>query len=200
MTAHVAAPTLASEHLAALRLDLTNQGVRLGDDVIAAGFDLALASTGNGVASEGVDLILPGGWCTNVCIAPGYARTSAYVLALGNAGGLELRRDLPKWTPGLVRTELAAVPEPDAALVAWTAGAGAALPAAVAEEPSRHRWSWMHGRCQGWPGSAPRPAGLHDLAFLSHDDPRPIAVHLLRRGEDWILLRRILPVPIKESP
>ena len=85
-----AAPVAAAE-VAALRLDLTNQGVRLGDDVIAAGFDLALASTGNSNASEGIDLILPGGWCTNVCIAPGYARTSPYVLALGQGGALELR-------------------------------------------------------------------------------------------------------------
>lgn len=85
-----AAPVAAAE-VAALRLDLTNQGVRLGDDVIAAGFDLALASTGNSNASEGIDLILPGGWCTNVCIAPGYARTSPYVLALGHGGALELR-------------------------------------------------------------------------------------------------------------
>jgi hypothetical protein len=86
-----AAPALDTENVAALRLDLTNQGVRLGDEVIAAGFDLALASSGNGIASEGVDLILPGGWCTNVCIAPGYARTSPYVLSIGNGGALELR-------------------------------------------------------------------------------------------------------------
>jgi hypothetical protein len=91
MAATLAAAPLDAEQVAALRLDLTNQGVRLGEDVIAAGFDLALASTGNGVASEGVDLILPGGWSTNVCIAPGYARTSPYVLALGAGGALELR-------------------------------------------------------------------------------------------------------------
>lgn len=91
MAAPAAAATLDTENVAALRLDLTNQGVRLGDDVIAAGFDLALASSGNGIASEGVDLILPGGWCTNVCIAPGYARTSPYVLTLGQGGALELR-------------------------------------------------------------------------------------------------------------
>lgn len=91
MAAPAVAATLDTENVAALRLDLTNQGVRLGEDVIAAGFDLALASNGNGSASEGVDLILPGGWCTNVCIAPGYARTSPYVLGLGTAGALELR-------------------------------------------------------------------------------------------------------------
>ena len=83
----------AAAEVAALRLDLTNQGVRLGDDVIAAGFDLALARDGvsNGSASEGIDLVLPGGWCTNVCIAPGYARTSPYLLGLGAGGNLELR-------------------------------------------------------------------------------------------------------------
>ncbi len=101
-----AAPVAAAE-VAALRLDLTNQGVRLGDDVIAAGFDLALASTGNSNASEGIDLILPGGWCTNVCIAPGYARTSPYVLALGHGGALELRHPrhgtVPVTAPDTVR-------------------------------------------------------------------------------------------------
>ena len=71
----------AAAEVAALRLDLTNQGVRLGDDVIAAGFDLALAaSEPPGVAAEGIDLVLPGNWWTNVCVAPGYARTSPYVL------------------------------------------------------------------------------------------------------------------------
>ncbi len=99
MAAPATAAPVAAAEVAALRLDLTNQGVRLGDDVIAAGFDLALAKdghgnghgNGNGNASEGIDLILPGGWCTNVCIAPGYARTSPYVLALGHGGALELR-------------------------------------------------------------------------------------------------------------
>ncbi len=83
----------AAAEVAALRLDLTNQGLRLDDGVIAAGFDLALmnaAGTG-GVAAEGIDLMLPGGWCTNVSIAPGYARTSPYLLALDAGGNLELR-------------------------------------------------------------------------------------------------------------
>ena len=58
------AATAAAAEVAALRLDLTNQGVRLGEDVIAAGFDLALVSgsASNSNASEGIDLILPGGW------------------------------------------------------------------------------------------------------------------------------------------
>ena len=94
------AATAAAAEVAALRLDLTNQGVRLGDDVIAAGFDLALvsgaannssASASHSNASEGIDLILPGDWCTNVCIAPGYARTSPYILNLSTSNTLELR-------------------------------------------------------------------------------------------------------------
>ncbi len=86
--------TAPAAEVAALRLDLTNQGLRLGDDVIAAGFDLALSTAPGvsaGTASEGIDLVLPGGWCTNVCIAPGYARTSPYQLGLGMGGTLELR-------------------------------------------------------------------------------------------------------------
>jgi hypothetical protein len=82
-------PAAAAE-VAALRLDLTNQGVRLGDELAAAGFDLALSGDG---AAEGIDLVLPGDWWTNVCVAPGYARTSPYVLGFSAAGGnaLELR-------------------------------------------------------------------------------------------------------------
>lgn len=103
--------TPAAAEVAALRLDLTNQGVRLGDDVLAAGFDLALANVGNGPvngnAAEGIDLVLPGGWCTNVCIAPGYARTSPYVLALTAAGTLELRHprhgNIPVTVPDTTR-------------------------------------------------------------------------------------------------
>jgi hypothetical protein len=87
------APTVAAE-VAALRLDLTNQGVRLGDDLIAAGFALALAaSEPPGSNAEGIDLVLPGNWWTNVCVAPGYARTSPYVLGFSNPHdpALELR-------------------------------------------------------------------------------------------------------------
>jgi len=67
--------------LAALRLDLNNQGVRLGDELIAGGFALALAAnSAAGEVAEGLDLELPGGWWTNVCIAPAYARTSPFML------------------------------------------------------------------------------------------------------------------------
>ncbi len=62
--------------LARLRLDLANQGVRLGDDLLAQGFALALNADGG----EGLDVLLPGGWWTNVCIAPAYARTSPWEL------------------------------------------------------------------------------------------------------------------------
>lgn len=67
--------------LAALRLDLNNQGVRLADELVAAGFALALAAQGtSSEVAEGLDLLLPGGWWTNVCVAPGYARTSPWML------------------------------------------------------------------------------------------------------------------------
>jgi hypothetical protein len=71
--------------IAALRLDLANQGIRLGDDLLAAGFGMGLALDGTassaGGASEGIDLILPGDRWINVSVAPGYARTSPYTLA-----------------------------------------------------------------------------------------------------------------------
>jgi len=70
--------------LAGLRLDLNNQGLRLGDDLIAGGFALGLAS------SEGLDLVLADGRWTNVSIAPGYAGTSPYVL-IGHEGGFAIR-------------------------------------------------------------------------------------------------------------
>lgn len=69
--------------LVALRLDLTNQGVRLGDDLLAAGFGLAFDAGAE--QAEGLDLLLPGGWWTNVCVAPAYARTSPYELVLIDA-------------------------------------------------------------------------------------------------------------------
>jgi hypothetical protein len=84
----------AAAEVAALRLDLTNQGVRLGDDVIAAGFDLALAaSEPPGSSAEGIDLVIAGNLWTNVCVAPGYARTSPYVLGFvdSNNNSLVLR-------------------------------------------------------------------------------------------------------------
>ncbi len=68
--------------LAALRLDLTNQGMCMADSLIQAGFGLDLALDGRSGAAEGVDLILPGHCWVNVCVAPGYARTSPYTLAL----------------------------------------------------------------------------------------------------------------------
>lgn len=73
--------------LARLRLDLANQGVRLSDDLIAQGFALAF---GPDHGSEGLDLLLPGGWWTNVCIAPDYARTSPWEL-VGVGDDLVLR-------------------------------------------------------------------------------------------------------------
>ena len=77
-------PAAATTDLVALRLDLINQGMRLGDDLVAAGFGLALGDDAATGAAEGVDLVLPGDWWTNVCIAPGYARTSPYTLGLGS--------------------------------------------------------------------------------------------------------------------
>jgi len=81
--------------LARLRLDLANQGVRLGDDLIAEGFALAF---GPDQGSEGLDLLLPGGWWTNVCIAPDYARTSPWELVAVDDGLVlrhRARNDLP---------------------------------------------------------------------------------------------------------
>lgn len=81
MTADAATRVAASGgDLAALRLDLINQGVRLGDDLLAAGFALALASEAGSGQADGIDLILSDGWWTNVCVTPGYARTSPYTL------------------------------------------------------------------------------------------------------------------------
>lgn len=93
--------------LAALRLDLNNQGVRLGEDLVAGGFALALAAHGgSSEVAEGLDLVLPGGWWTNVCIAPAYARTSPYMLLpAGDADPLGLilrhrtRGDVPVSVP-----------------------------------------------------------------------------------------------------
>lgn len=85
--------------LARLRLDLSNQGVRLGEDLRREGFSLAFEGEG---ASDGLDLILPGGWWVNVCVAEGYARTSPWELVALEAGDpLQLglrhraRNDLP---------------------------------------------------------------------------------------------------------
>lgn len=79
----------ASAADAALRLDLVNQGVRIGDDLAAAGFGLALASDPALPAiesAEGVDLILPGGWWTNVSVSPDFSRTSPWTLSFATPG------------------------------------------------------------------------------------------------------------------
>ncbi len=63
-----------------LRLDLANQGLRISDELLEAGFALMLAADGLPGGAEGIDLILPGEVWTNVSVAPGYARTSPYRL------------------------------------------------------------------------------------------------------------------------
>ncbi len=68
---------MVAADLVRLRLDLTNQGVRIGEDLLAAGFGLLLEGPD---APEGIDLLLPGGGWVNVSVAPGYARTSPYTL------------------------------------------------------------------------------------------------------------------------
>lgn len=100
----------ALPELVRLRLDLTNHGVRLGDDLITAGFALALAGTtvAGEPGAEGIDLILPGGFWTNVSVAPGYARTSPYTLVQGGDGaGFLLRHrsrgDIAVSVPDTVR-------------------------------------------------------------------------------------------------
>ncbi len=72
--------------LVRLRLDLTNQGVRISEDLLAAGFGLLLEGPD---APEGIDLILPGGGWVNVSVAPGYARTSPYTLVGEPAGSVD---------------------------------------------------------------------------------------------------------------
>ncbi len=75
-----AEPAALDRDLAALRLDLTNQGLRLGEDLLAGGFALGLAS------AEGIDLVMPDGRWSNVSISPGYAGTSPYVLVEAGSG------------------------------------------------------------------------------------------------------------------
>jgi hypothetical protein len=70
--------------LAALRLDLTNHGVRLDDELLAAGFGLGLAIDGRAGAAEGIDLILPDGRWANASVTPGFARTSPFLLTAAN--------------------------------------------------------------------------------------------------------------------
>ncbi len=103
-----------SSDISSLRLDLANQGVKVGDDLISAGFGLALASDGGlggapGESAEGIDIILPGGWWTNVCVAPNYARTSPYTLSFASPGSETLvlrhraRGDIPISVPDTSR-------------------------------------------------------------------------------------------------
>ncbi len=62
--------------IGALKLDLTNHGVRLGDDLVAGGFALAFAGDGAGnPGAEGLDLLLPGDWWVNVSFYNVYAST-----------------------------------------------------------------------------------------------------------------------------
>ncbi len=83
------------EDLRGLRLDLTNQGLRLSDALRAAGFDLALGS--GTPPAEGLDLILPGGLWVNVSIAPGYAGTSPFSLDEAGSGFVLKHRSKGSW-------------------------------------------------------------------------------------------------------
>jgi hypothetical protein len=83
-TAAAASPTSFAES-AALRLDLANHGVRIGDDLLAAGFAMALVGGGGPESAEGLDLILPDGWWANVSVAPEFARTSPWTLGFSAA-------------------------------------------------------------------------------------------------------------------
>ncbi len=67
--------------IAALRLDLTNCGLKIEDSLLNAGFGLLLANdqASEGL-SEGLDLILPGGYWTNVTVSPRFARHSPWQL------------------------------------------------------------------------------------------------------------------------
>ncbi len=103
--------------IAALRLDLTNQGIRLSDDLLAAGFGLDLATDGRSGAAEGLDLLLPGDCWVNASVAPGYARTSPYLLLASDSdsGSSFLLRhrttgDLPVRLPETARFRHARIP------------------------------------------------------------------------------------------
>ncbi len=81
--------------IAALRLDLTNHGVRIEQPLIDAGFTLLLSlEEGREGLAEGIDLILPGGYWTNVSVAATFARRSRWRLgfAEGDSERLVLRR------------------------------------------------------------------------------------------------------------
>jgi hypothetical protein len=100
------ADALAANALTALRLDLTNHGVRLSDDLLASGFALGLATDGRSGGAEGIDLILPGNRWVNVSVAAGYAQTSPFLL-LATPAGMVLRHpargDLPVGLPDTAR-------------------------------------------------------------------------------------------------
>lgn len=100
------ADALAASALTALRLDLTNHGVRLSDDLLASGFALGLATYGNAGGAEGIDLILPGDRWVNVSVAASYAQTSPFLL-LATPTGMVLRHpsrgDLPVSLPDTAR-------------------------------------------------------------------------------------------------
>jgi hypothetical protein len=89
---------------AALRLDLANQGMRIGEDLLAAGFGMALVGEGGADAAEGVDLVLPDGWWTNVSVAAEFARTSPWTLGFAAGGGERLA--LKHRTRGEVAVEI----------------------------------------------------------------------------------------------
>jgi hypothetical protein len=84
----------AVSSLAALRLDLINQGLRVDEALVAAGFTLALSTDARtSDLAEGIDVILPGGWWTSVSIATTIAKSSPWVLGFSSrqADRLELR-------------------------------------------------------------------------------------------------------------
>ena len=105
------APGSASAGLAAVRLDLINQGLRVDDALVAAGFTLALATTDTRTpgTSEGIDLLLPGGLWTSVSIATTIARASPWLLGFAPGGqeSLQLshrnRPSIPITLPDTVR-------------------------------------------------------------------------------------------------
>ena len=100
------ADALAASALTALRLDLTNHGVRLSDDLLASGFALGLATHGHEDGAEGIDLILPGDRWVNVSVAANYVQKSPFLL-LATPAGMVLRHpsrgDLPVRLPDTAR-------------------------------------------------------------------------------------------------
>lgn len=67
--------------IAGLRLDLTTHGLRIAQTLLDAGFGLGLAADeAQGGFADGIDLILPGGYWTNVSILPSFTRHSPWQL------------------------------------------------------------------------------------------------------------------------